>query len=253
MKFCIVGYPVRHSISPRLYNEYFRLLNMPHFYDFAEIAPDVFDEEIKRVLSECDGFNVTIPHKERIIPYVEPTKEATKIQAVNCVHGRKGYNTDWIGVLMSLEGTSVEEPVLVIGAGGTARALLYALLEMGIRDITVTNRTLDRAKSLGFPVKVVPFERLKESVRNSKSLFNTTSVGMRGERFDLSEEDLANLSLVYDVIYFETPLLDLARRAGVRHVVRGNLMFYYQAMENLKIWGLYDDETFKKVFGEVLS
>lgn len=253
MKFCIVGYPVKHSISPRLYNEYFKRAKMDHQYVMEEIPPDDFDSEIKRVMEEYDGFNVTIPHKERVMDYVNPSEDAKKIKAVNCVFRGKGYNTDWTGVVRSLESVEVKEPVVVVGAGGASRAVIYALLYLGVEDIWVTNRTLERAKNLEFPVKIFPFDRLDEMVRGAGSLFNTTSVGMKGEGLPVSDDSLKNLSLVYDVIYFDTPLVVKARKLGVKHVIKGNLMFYYQAMENLKIWGIYDEEVFKEVFGEVLK
>ncbi|PLV57389.1 shikimate 5-dehydrogenase [Thermotoga sp. SG1] len=252
MRFCIIGYPVKHSISPRLYNEYFKKAGMDHQYTMEEIPPENFDAEIKRVLKEYDGFNVTIPHKERVISYVNLSEDARRIKAVNCVFRREGYNTDWVGVVRSLEGVKVKEPVVVVGAGGAARAVIYALLQLGVRDIWVVNRTLERAKNLGFPVKVFSLDRLDEMVREANSLFNTTSVGMKGEKLAISDDSLKNLDLVYDVIYFDTPLTMKARELGVKHVIKGNLMFYYQAMENLKIWGIYVEEVFRGVFGEVL-
>ncbi|ABQ46595.1 MULTISPECIES: shikimate 5-dehydrogenase [Thermotoga] len=252
MKFCIIGYPVSHSISPRLYNEYFKRAGMNHSYGMEEIPPESFDTEIRRILEEYDGFNATIPHKERVMRYVEPSEDAQRIKAVNCVFRGKGYNTDWVGVVKSLEGVEVKEPVVVVGAGGAARAVIYALLQMGVKDIWVVNRTIERAKALDFPVKIFSLDQLDEVVKKAKSLFNTTSVGMKGEKLTVSEASLKGLYLVYDVVYFETPLVSDAKRLGVEHVVKGNLMFYYQAMENLKIWGIYDERSFKEVFEEVL-
>ena len=252
MRFCIIGYPVKHSISPRLYNEYFRRAGMNHLYVMEEILPRDFDTEIKRVLKEYDGFNVTIPHKERVMDYVDPDENARRIKAVNCVFCGKGYNTDWLGVVKSLERTEVKEPVIVVGAGGAARAVIYALLQLGIEDIWVTNRTLERAENLEFPIKTFPLDRLDEMVRKAKSFFNSTSVGMKGERLPVSDTSLKNLYLVYDVIYFDTPLVVKAKELGVKHVIKGDLMFYYQAMENLKVWGIYNEKVFKEVFEEVL-
>ncbi|PLV59088.1 shikimate dehydrogenase [Thermotoga sp. KOL6] len=253
MKFCIIGYPVKHSISPKLYNEYFKKARMNHSYDMKEIPPELFGSEIEKVLEEYDGFNVTIPHKERMMKYIEPSEEAKAIKAVNCVYKGKGYNTDWLGVLKSLETVEVEEPAVVVGAGGAARALIYALLQKGVKDIWVTNRTLEKARNLEFPVQVFSFDQLEEMVKKARSFFNATSVGMKGERFNISEDSLRDLNLVYDVIYFDTPLVTTAKKLGIRYVIKGNLMFYYQAMENLKIWGIFVEGNFYEVFKEVLG
>jgi len=259
MKLCIVGYPLGHTLSPVVYNRYFQLLGISASYEAVEIPPERFEAVIDRVLWEYDGFNVTIPFKERVLNHVEVRNEARIIRAVNCVFHNQGYNTDWIGFVRSLEGVDVLEPILVLGAGGASRAVLYGLYKMGMKHVILINRTFSRAvklaesfKRLGLPLEIYDLSKLRQLLPRVKSLINTTSVGLRGETFPVKPCDLSHLHLVYDVVYGETPLQRRAKEAGVVHVTGGEEMLCLQAVENLRIWGLLKDEAvFKQVFEEV--
>ncbi|MCD6442347.1 MAG: shikimate dehydrogenase [Thermotogae bacterium] len=261
-KFCIIGYPVSHSASPKIYNEYFKRINYDGFYGMEEIAPENFENRIDHIFEHYDGFNVTIPHKERVIPHLKMIEEGARIVgAINCVvsKNRRGYNTDWMGFVRSFPKTDWNG-IIVLGAGGTARAVIYGLRKIGVSRITLLNRTYTKALSLkkwadsfGMEITAKPLDTLKQVLKYGKILINTTSVGMRGEKFDLSMKDLENLNLIYDVIYFKTPLQEMGKAMGIK-VVDGKEMLYNQAVENLKIWDVpLVESLFREIFNDVMG
>ena len=259
MKLGILGYPVTESMSYKVFNKYFELIGEKSTYDALNVQPEDFEREVHDILREYDGFNVTKPFKEKIMRYIALDENAKNVGAVNCVFKNKGYNTDWKGFVRSLEKIEVPRVVTLVGAGGASRALLYGLLKLGVERVYLVNRTFERAvrlsKDFGDHAEIIPrrLDVLKDSLKESNALFNATSVGMRGEKFfDISPEDLSHLSLVYDVIYIKTHLQEMAREAGIT-VVSGESMWYHQAIENLKIWGIpFYEEVFKKVFEKVV-
>lgn len=258
MRLCIVGHPVSHSLSPKIYTRYFKLQNIGATYEAIDIEPDEFSIKILTVLEKYDGFNITIPFKEKLTGLVESRVEKA-LGAINCVFQGKGYNTDWIGFSAPLLTSGVEEPVTVIGAGGAARAAVYGLKKLGVGRVNLVNRSSERGKKVKedfeepgvFRVEVYPFDSLKSLVRISKSLINATPIGMKGESLDICSDDLAGTNLVYDLIYWETPLLKLALDRGVKKVLGGKGMLLHQAQENLRIWRLSNEILFEKVFWEV--
>ena len=260
MKFSIIGYPLAHSLSPRIYNTYFERISVNAHYTPLEIKPEEFKERIWEVVRDFRGFNVTIPHKERVIPFVELDEESRVIGAVNCVCEGRGHNTDWIGFLRSLRDIKLVEPVTVVGAGGAARAIMFGLAKLNVKNIHLVNRTIERAKhmaklfsSIGLRIKVWDLPSLPRAVCESYTLINTTSLGLKGENLPLKPDEMRHLTLVYDVIYSETPLQNMARKMGIL-VIGGKAMLYHQAVENLKIWRLLKDpKTFEEVFKEVVS
>ncbi len=260
MRFCIIGHPVSHSKSPELYNRFFKLKDIDADYKAVDISPDTFEKEIKSLLKYYDGLNVTIPFKERIINFID-NKTEKSLGAVNCIYRGAGYNTDWLGFIAPLRDEIIAEPVLVIGAGGAAQAAVYAMKELKVSRLIVVNRTLEKAERIKlnfevpgvFEVEVLPLDDLKSAVRDSKTVVNTTSVGMKGECFDIAASDMRGASLLYDIIYWETPLARLAKESGVRRVIDGSEMLLRQAQENLKLWGFSDTSGFEEIFREVVG
>lgn len=259
--FCIIGYPVSQSISPSIYNRYFHEAGIKATYEAEGIEPENFDDEIHRILRKYNAFNVTIPFKNKILPYLTLDRDAKEMGAVNCVFDGKGYNTDWKGFVNSFEDIQIPSPITVIGAGGAARAVIYGLYRMGIKKITLLNRTVKRAQEFsqdfamrfGIVIDVYPLSSIKPVVRETKTLINATSVGMRGERFDIAEDDLAGIEVLYDVIYLKTPLQTFAAQCGIDIVINGLSMFYHQAIENLRIWSILDENLFQRVFKKVMA
>jgi len=258
MRFCIVGHPVSHSLSPRIYTRFFEMKGIDATYEALNIQTGEFSSVIDVLLKEYDGLNVTIPFKEAVVAHVDCMVERS-LRAVNCIFKGVGYNTDWIGFSNSLRDIKIEEPITILGAGGASRAVIYALKEFGVNRINVINRSTVRAERVAedfnnrnFEVKIFSFDSLPSIVKKSKSIINATSIGMKGEYLSLGREEFQGISLVYDLIYSETPLQKVARECGVENVIDGKAMLFFQACENLKIWGLFDKKTFERAFEEVV-
>jgi len=151
--YCLIGHPVSKSLSPKIHNAAFRARGI----DAAYLAFDVPAERLEnvveglRILSK--GFNVTIPHKSAVLKHLDWMEDAVKaIGAVNTVKVDdgmlKGYNTDWQAIFSLLKPYMVEREVVILGAGGAARAVIYALKELGFRNVVVINRSIERAEKL---------------------------------------------------------------------------------------------------------
>jgi len=233
----IIGYPLGHSVSPAMHNAAFRKLGIDYEYIPFEVEP----EDLKEALSglralHIAGFNVTIPHKETIVPLLdEVTKLARTIGAVNTVQNQEGklvgYNTDGPGFIESLKEDANFEPegksAVVLGAGGAGRAVSTMLAEVGIKSLTITDIIEEKAKALaeylGSPCRFVKIESadLQKSIEEADLLVNTTPIGMAPKinNCPLSENTKLNKkTLVYDLVYnpSETKLLKTAKAAGCK-------------------------------------
>lgn len=252
----LFGYPLRHSLSAEMHNAAFRTLGIPAIYLPFERNPKQF---LKLVRSKrrmiLDGFNLTIPHKESILPYLNKIDPAAKlVGAVNTVkrdgNHWTGYNTDVFGFLAGLKEAKFHprgKKAVILGAGGAARSVIVALAKSGIREIVIINRTSKRGKSLArefkkkFP-KII-FRNvvwgLKLELENSNILVNATSIGLKSkDRSLIRKSDFPKRKiLVYDLIYHmsKTPLLKLASRLGHK-IKNGETMLLMQGARACEIW-----------------
>lgn len=245
----VIGYPIGHSVSPAMHNAAFKHAGIDAVYLAFEVKPEELREAIfgAKALG-IKGLNVTIPHKEEVLKYVKPVGIAAKIKAVNTilVDRLEGYNTDACGALRALEETNVDvsdKVALVVGAGGAARAIAFALAEKKA-VVVVTNRTESRGLKLAEDVRKVgdcifhPYDRLEELRGKIDILINATPVGMKGFEQKLPvPESLVESIVVFDTVYnpLETQLINLAKRRNCR-VVHGIDMLVFQAVEAWKIW-----------------
>ena len=190
-KVGVIGWPVTHSISPAMHNAAFRALGLDWSYELAPIPPDIVRQSL-RILRDEGGFigvNVTVPHKQAVMPYVLPDERARAIGAVNTIDFRSniGTNTDAVGFIDDLKAHGFELAgmnVLVLGAGGAARAAVYGLALEGAH-ITIVNRTPQKAQimladlQLTAGIKNVEVKTLDEAAESNPSLIvNCTSVGL---------------------------------------------------------------------------
>jgi len=251
----LIGCPVEHSLSPKLHNAIYQKYGM----DFVYLAFDLKKEELHdaingfRALSFV-GFNVTVPHKQNVLQYIdELDKEAQAIGAVNTVkieNGRlTGYNTDGSGFIGSLKnrGVSVKGTnILVLGAGGSSRAICVYLAKEGANTINILNRTKSNAETLAEHIKrYYPFIKInaidKQNLKSIKPdiIINTTSVGMWPMTDDspLNEYNFNPDQIVVDIIYnpLETKLLKDASNSGCT-VINGLDMLVGQAVKAIEIW-----------------
>lgn len=246
----VIGYPVAHSLSPQMHNSAFNYLGLNFVYLAWEVEPSKLEWAIEGVRGlGIVGLNVTIPHKEKVVDLLDDlSEEAEMVRAVNTIHNIDGkllgYNTDVEGFRRAL-GVKVEgKKVVVLGAGGAGRAVLYALLSDGASCILL-NRTEEKAKELEQRYKRLGEIKaeglnptsLKGALSGADILVNATSLGMKGELVEGIEEALVDVSLVMDLVYNprETPLLKLAKARGAK-VVEGWKMLLHQGAFSFEIW-----------------
>lgn len=246
----VIGYPVKHSLSPQMHNSAFAHLGLNYIYLAWEVSPEKLEWAIEGVRGlGIVGLNVTIPHKERVAELLdEVSKEAEIVGAVNTIHNVNGkllgYNTDVEGFKRALKEEVKGKKAVVLGAGGAGRAVVYALVSGGASCI-ILNRTEEKARKLAERYKELGEVRsgeltplnLREALKEADILINATSLGMKGEVIEGIEEGLGDHLLVMDLVYTprETPLLRLAREKGAR-IVEGWEMLLYQGASSFEIW-----------------
>ena len=255
----VIGDPIDHSLSPLMHNTAIAALGLNYTYLAFAVSSEDLAEAVKgmRALGMV-GWNITIPHKESILPYLhELTDEARLIGAVNTVRreGKKlvGHNTDGIGLLTSLRQEGDFDPVgkrcVILGAGGAARAVAVQLALVGAGSICIGNRTVKRAEALAAYVRArVPNvevvasslapDMLREPVAKADLVINTTSVGMQdATSTPVPGNLLSSGQLVCDIVYrpLRTLLLQEARQQGAR-ILDGLGMLIYQGSAAFHWW-----------------
>ncbi|MCQ8903929.1 MAG: shikimate dehydrogenase [Methanothrix sp.] len=243
--YAVLGDPIEHSLSPVMHNAAFREMGLDATYHAFRVGIHRLRDAILGAdAMGFGGLNLTIPLKEGAMAVVEPDETAEAIGAVNTVSfrgGIRGHNTDGIGASLALRryGVSLRgSHILLIGAGGAARAIAYQLSKEGA-EIVVTNRTPERGQALAedLGLEFRPFVEIEDLVRCSDILINATSVGMRdGDPRLFDGSILRSEQVVFDIIYSrETELLRDARWAGAK-AIDGVMMLVYQGAAALEIW-----------------
>ena len=253
-KYGIIGYPLGHSFSPKIHNPAFKYLNIDAKYEIYPIEPISFETKIGELKAgDYCGFNVTVPFKQKIIPFIDVIDpQAQKVNAVNTIKkvaGKwHGSNTDLYGFLLPIQDDlkSIKN-VLVLGAGGAANAVCFALLDSAsIEYMTIANRTIENAEILKnrlshyykLPLKAIQLDI--KVVDKYDLIVNTTSLGM-GKTADKNPFDIKgcyhNDTIVYDLIYNpkETRLLKEAKRQKLK-ALNGLDMLIGQAAKSFFIW-----------------
>ena len=250
----VMGWPVEHSCSPRLHSYWLQKHRVDGAYVPLAVEPGHFGQAL-RVLARLGfhGVNVTVPYKEAALAAVDVADPlARRIGAVNTVTMRadgslEGTNTDAYGFMEHLQASAPDwrashGPVVVIGAGGAARAVCVALVDAGVPEVRVVNRTLARAEALalaiGEPLRVLPWINRAGALQDTVLVVNSTLQGMAGQPpLDLDLASLPDHGIVYDIVYtpLKTPLLKAAAARGHR-VVDGLGMLLHQARPGFKAW-----------------
>jgi len=256
--FGVFGDPIGHSLSPAMHNAAFSALGMDCVYHAFRVTPEKLEKAI--LGAEAMGFgglNLTVPLKEKALKldFIKPDPLAKRIRAVNTlVFGKsgeiQGYNTDGLGARQALLENGVEitgSKIVVAGAGGAARAVAFQLAADGA-DITVINRTEERAAELAkeisaaaLPGKIsgTGLSGLKELLQNADVLINTTTLGMHPntDTSIATAEELHSSLTVFDIVYnpLETRLSREAKAAGAK-TISGVLMLVYQGAEAFRLW-----------------
>ncbi|HDS45393.1 MAG TPA: shikimate dehydrogenase [Methanomicrobia archaeon] len=247
----ILGDPVAHSLSPVMQNAAFKQLGMDAVYLAFRVPREELEGAIRGAKSlGIAGLNVTIPLKEDALLFVEPDEFARQIGAINTIDFSTGtpmgYNTDGPGVIRALQervGDLAGKRVLIIGAGGAARAIAFALDREGA-FVTLANRTVARAAQLAARLTnahaIGLGAELKAQLKATDIMINATSIGMhpRVEETPVTADMLTPELVVFDIVYnpIETKLLADARRAGVHTLITGVKMLVYQGAAAFRIW-----------------
>ncbi len=247
--FGVIGKYAENSKSKYIHNAMFRANNLNSvFMPFKILDKKDLNEFMQNFRDfNFTGASVTIPFKEAIIDNLDVIDEtAQKIGAVNTIKNRNGklygYNTDCIGAVRALtELENIKEKrVLILGAGGASRAVIYGLLQENCK-ITIANRTLSKAEKLAtdFGIKVIPFMNISQLFDQLDIIINTTSVGMIPDRDEslIDEKDFPKNKIVMDIVYnpIKTKFIRNGEKAECK-VVTGEKMLIFQAMEQFKIW-----------------
>lgn len=250
----VMGWPVMHSRSPLLHNFWFKQHALAGSYVPLAIAPEGLPAAL-RALHPLGfaGVNLTIPHKRNAITIVDEVDPiAIRIGAISCVVVRPdgsllGANNDCYGFIHNLKQSrpgwrADAGPIVVLGAGGGARAVCYGLLQEGAKDIRLANRTLARARGIAAEfdsaIEVLNWEDRHEALDGAAMVVNATSQGMSGEpALDIRLDKLPNAALVADIIYvpLETPLLAAARQRG-NPTINGLGMLLHQGRPAWQAW-----------------
>lgn len=252
----LLAHPAGHSISPAMHNAAFKALSIDAHYEALDVAPEALKTVVEGFReSDVFGSNVTIPHKLAVMPLMDDLTDAAKaIGAVNTIINKEGrllgHNTDATGYSRALKEDAAYEPkgktVLMLGAGGAARAIVYALLKEGVKRLNIYNRTVEKAQGLVAefqhlgPIDVVP--DLAKAAPKADLIINTTSVGMEHNGQDpnvspISAQLLPKQGFVSDIIYrpSQTRFLREAQAKGLK-TQNGLAMLIYQGAESFEYW-----------------
>lgn len=251
--FAVIGDPIAQSKSPEMHNAWYEEENVDATYIPVHVKPEHLQQAIEsfKILG-TSGWNVTIPHKQTIIPFLDELDElAAKMGAVNTVvrtaQGKlKGYNTDGPGFVKSLEeaiGTAKRnEPVLIIGAGGAARGIAFALQIAGYTNLTIANRTVEKAQQMIDEMQAgqaITMADAEQNLANYTIFIQTTPAGMTTGNFALpfSLEKFPVGAIAADIVYnpLMTPFLQAAEQKGAT-IVNGLGMFVHQGAIAYEHW-----------------
>ena len=244
-KFYVIGNPIDHSLSPKLQNHWLKENNINATFDKIKLEyPQIknFIQDIKK--QKVAGCNVTVPFKKMIIPFLDKlSPEAEQTQSVNTItfynNYLVGHNTDIAGfdiAIKKLNFSIQDKKVLILGAGGVVPSIIFALKNMHVQEITISNRTRERAENLKIlfkDLKILEWGKLNDF----DVLINATSLGLKNETINLDFSSLGPDKLFYDVIYnpHETNFLKMGKKLGYK-TENGKTMFVYQALEAFKLW-----------------
>ena len=248
---CLIGWPAAHSRSPLIHHYWLRTLGIEGGYVIEAVPPDEFKDFIFRLsLRGFVGANVTRPHKEMALALSKPDGRARAVGAANTLWFENGElcstNTDVEGFINNLDASAPGwegcEEALVLGAGGASRAVVFGLLDRGIKRVHLANRTMARAGALAdqFGANVVPVEwdAIGDLLPRVGLLVNTTSLGMKGQPpLELDVGRLPPHAVVADLVYvpLDTPLLTASRARGLK-TADGLGMLLHQAVRGFQLW-----------------
>jgi shikimate dehydrogenase len=248
---CLIGWPAAHSRSPLIHHYWLRTLGIEGGYNIEAVPPEGFAEFVLHLSAHgFVGANITIPHKERALALTMPDARARAVGAANTLWYEgdelRSTNTDIEGFVDNLDacapGWDAVGDALVLGAGGSSRAVVFGLIERGIKHVHLANRTVERARALadqfGASVHPLAWDAIGDLMPRAQLLVNTTSLGMHGQPpLVLDVNLLPSHAVVADLVYvpLSTPLLAAAQARGLK-TADGLGMLLYQAVRGFELW-----------------
>ncbi len=242
----IIGDPISHSLSPKIHNYWFKENNIDGNYEKLSLKENEIEPIIKKIKSkEIFGMNITVPFKQTVIPFLESQSDiATKTNSVNTIFNKDGKihgdNTDVYGFEKSIKNNQISlegKSVLIFGAGGVVPSIIFALINLNVKKIFVSNRTLKNAELLKKKFDIIQIVQWGTIV-NCDLYINSTSAGLKeGDSLGLNFNNLNQSKIFYDVIYnpSKTTFLSEAEKNGHK-IINGREMFLYQAQKAFDLW-----------------
>ncbi|WP_349407901.1 shikimate dehydrogenase [Pseudalkalibacillus sp. SCS-8] len=271
--YAVIGDPIAHSMSPEIHNACLEHHHMDAVYEAIRVRSDELPNMIEELRETgCKGFNVTIPHKVKIMEHLDEIDPlANEIGAVNTVvieNGRlKGYNTDGLGFFKGLRAFYKRDlkatSILILGAGGASRAIVKTLIKQGVRNVTIANRTVEKAHGLlngSRYGQAITISAAEHNLESFDIIINTTPIGMypNTDEIPLSIRTIDSGTALIDIIYnpLMTEFLKQGRRIGCT-VQNGVPMFVHQAALAFELWTgqepdskIMEDIVIKKLGGK---
>lgn len=246
-KYGVIAHPVEHSLSPEMHNAAFKALNIDATFEKFDVSPEKLGE-FMQTRNDLEGLAISIPHKSTILPFLDDVDEfAAKIKAVNTLYKKDGKlwgaNTDAPGFLNALKEVMpdlVEKRVMVIGAGGAARAIIAALKPL-VNSVTIINRTVERGVELAKEMGCRYGGKIEDMTTETPDLIvNATSIGLEEqEEPNLVPEDFIDSDMViFDIVYrrdHSTKLIEHAKARGAT-TITGREMLLHQGMLQFELW-----------------
>ena len=245
-KYLVIGNPIKHSLSPKLHNYWFRKNKIDAIYEKKEINEIDLKKIILDIKNEkINGINVTKPFKNSVISFLdELSSEAKETQSVNTIYKEKnkvlGHNTDAIGFELAIRKTNYEikeKKIFILGAGGVVPSIIFALKKMGAAKIILSNRTKEKAekiKSSFSNIEIIDWG----DIPDFNMIINATSIGLNNnDKINLNFNQIGKDKFFYDVIYnpTQTKFLSSAKNLGNK-IENGKMMFIYQAHQAFTLW-----------------
>ena len=256
-KFLVIGNPIDHSLSPKLHNYWIKKNKINAIYEKQELENSDLEKLLFQVKEKkIYGINVTVPFKNSIIPFLdELTLGAKATKSVNTIYLENnriiGHNTDIGGFETSIYKSNINlenKKILILGAGGVVPSIIYALTKMKVSEITLSNRTQEKAENLKKHFKNIKIIKWGEII-NFDMIINATTLGLKEkDKINLNFPSSCKNKLFYDVIYNpkETIFLKTGKNLG-NNIINGKLMFIYQALLAFDIWHKLKPEVNEEV------
>ena len=261
-KFGIIGNPIKHSLSPTLHNYWFEKYDIDASYSILEIQETQLPDVIKRIKEkELSGITITLPFKQKIVPHIDVlVNDAETTSSVNTVYVDDnnsviGENTDVFGLqaayLKEVDNIN-KKKALILGAGGVSPSVILSLEKSGIKNITITNRTMEKCiflKNKFKKLEILEWNNLKNEIKNYDLVINATSLGLKnGEDFNFNFDSVKDNLVYIDTVYnpLETKTLKYLKEREMQ-VFNGLEMFIYQGQKAFYIWNKINPEIDQKL------